>query len=600
MPIMRYGTVPKDANAVTVPTVVSAPWCDAKLAHEAWASAATAGGFTVRMSHDAPATQTEVKLVSDGRNLQIAFKCAEPDMTSALAPSAGEDDHVIVVFDPGLTRQDQVVFNVHLSGARSGSLAEDAWQGAALAGDDGWTGQMLIPFASLGCTPADGEVWGLQLARVRQGGDAPEVATWSPADLNIKNPRDLGLLCFQGEMDLAAADRTVNRERQRLQAGEDLADHLEISRLGPAQRAHSDGEIDLSAGTHFHLADAKIEVASADNPRIARGQYPFFYEAAEHPDLRELRERYALDSVIDGADDDFDEAIRLQLWVIDHLNFGSPAHHDYRALKLLEDCEMGRSFYCTHFSYVFMQCCMAVGINCRKVSTIGHASDEFWSNRYGKWCTLECTRGHFFEKNGVPLSALEVHNEYALNGGVDMDYSVGTDRAIRKVNLDLTPDGKMIADAQERYLWFAALMRNNILSVPFDIGELRWLMWIDDANRNETEMEVHRGRGPTRYREPQGVGWEPIRIEASCEDDLYWTLNTARLHLRPCGDSLSVIAETQTPNFARFESRIDGGEWKPSPAAFMWTPHKGENSLEVRPVCAFAREGKAASVVLKA
>jgi len=598
---MRYGIPPEGAKTAVIPEIISAPWCDATFSHapQAWESAARLGGFSVRMNGREPDAATEALAFSDGRNLQIAFRCAEPKMDAALAAKDGRSDHVIVFIDPGLTRREFRSFNQFLSRERSGSMPPDEWMGAAKPGESEWTGQIAIPFAGVGGAPEPGDVWGLQLGRVRYV-ERPygEVSSWSPADLELRNPRDYALVVFRGGLSEEEAECRVEATRRELQAREDSENRLAVAILGPAAPPAASAEVDLAEGSTFDLGGKEVRVAAVDNPEIARSSYPFFYERADHPELDELRRRYELDRVIEGASDDFDEAIRLQLWVIDHMNFGSPAHHDYRALRMLSDCERGKTFYCTHFSYVFMQCCQAVGINCRKVSTIGHASDEFWSNRYRKWLTLECTRGHYFEKDGVPLSALEVHNEYARNKGVDMDYSVGTEHAIRKVNLDLTPDGRMLADAQERYLWFAALMRNDLLSVPFELGELRWLWWRDDANRDETEMEVHIGSGPTRFRDQPEAGWEPIRIATESKADLYWTLNTARLHIWPAGDELEIRVETQTPNFARFEREVDAGEWERSPEGLTWRLHEGENALSVRPVCAFGRPGIPASVKL--
>jgi len=200
---------------------------------------------------------------------------------------------------------------------------------------------------------------------------------------------------------------------------------------------------------------------------------------------------------------------------------------------------------------------------------------------------------------GVPLDALAVHNEYARNKGVDMDFSRGSERAIRKVSLKRQERG-MIADAQERYAWFAVLMRNNVLSVPFALGEIRWLWYRDDFNRKLKELVIRKGERPHRFRERPGQGWEPIRIVTENPDDLYWTLNQAELHLTAGPSWVEVSAATVTPDFARFEARFDKGDWQRVDATFGCPLHTGRNRLEVRPVNAFARPGITSTITLSA
>jgi len=596
---MRYGVAPKDVRIAAVPTVVSSPWCDGKLTHASWKEAAQLEDFQVRMSGGKPSAQTRVLVFSDGRNLQVAFRCTEPDLARARKRKEKREEHVVLHLDAGLTRRRALSFTLFLSGRREGALPPEDWAAATSAGEKEWVGQFTLPFKSLGAEPAEGAVWGMALARCRFGRKTlVEVSTWGPSDLTVGNPRDFALILFRGRLSEAAALKAARAVRARLQAREDADDRRARAALGPAH-APAPQELPLKKGAKWTIGSQKVTVTSADNQQIVRSPHMFVYERTDEPQLAGLRERYALDSVVKGAKNDFEQAIRLQLWVIDHLNFGRPAHHDYNALKLLGDAERGRTFYCTHYSYVFMQCCMAMGIPTRKLSTIGHASNEFWSNHYRKWITIECTRGHYFEMGGVPLDALAVHNEYARNKGVDMDFSRGSERAIRKVSLKRQERG-MIADAQERYAWFAVLMRNNVLSVPFALGEIRWLWYRDDFNRKLKELVIRKGERPHRFRERPGQGWEPIRIVTENPDDLYWTLNQAELHLTAGPSWVEVSAATVTPDFARFEARFDKGDWQRVDATFGWPLHTGRNRLEVRPVNAFARPGITSTITLSA
>jgi hypothetical protein len=52
-----------------------------------------------------------------------------------------------------------------------------------------------------------------------------------------------------------------------------------------------------------------------------------------------------------------------------------------------------------------------------------------------------------------------------------------------------------------------------------------------------------------------------------------------------------VTLKTLTPNFKRYEARIDGSEWGTSAGEFEWDVHSGRNRLEARTVNAFGVMG---------
>ncbi len=51
-----------------------------------------------------------------------------------------------------------------------------------------------------------------------------------------------------------------------------------------------------------------------------------------------------------------------------------------------------------------------------------------------------------------------------------------------------------------------------------------------------------------------------------------------------------------TPNFKRYEARIDGGAWASTVSRFLWSIHEGSNRLELRTVNQFGVEGPASTV----
>jgi hypothetical protein len=63
------------------------------------------------------------------------------------------------------------------------------------------------------------------------------------------------------------------------------------------------------------------------------------------------------------------------------------------------------------------------------------------------------------------------------------------------------------------------------------------------------------------------------------------------MSLRSEGGTIAVVLKTLTPNFKRYEVRIEGGDWKSSAEKFDWSVHTGSNRLEVRAVNQFGVTG---------
>jgi hypothetical protein len=57
--------------------------------------------------------------------------------------------------------------------------------------------------------------------------------------------------------------------------------------------------------------------------------------------------------------------------------------------------------------------------------------------------------------------------------------------------------------------------------------------------------------------------------------------------------------KTLTPNFERYEVRIDRGGWEVSGDGFIWEMHPGRNRLEVRTVNQFGVRGSVSSAEIE-
>jgi hypothetical protein len=246
---------------------------------------------------------------------------------------------------------------------------------------------------------------------------------------------------------------------------------------------------------------------------------------------------------------------------------------------------------CTHYSTLFVQTALALGYNARHVILDHHCVAEVWSNQFRKWvlidtgCSTDPTLNCHFERNGVPLNALEIHNLWKANRTNEIEVVYKNER------INGADIGKKPQCGFENFRRFAIPFRNNHLVSPFP-GELEqgqsqyfgdfYLWWEDQAVPTES----------------------PEYGKTSCRPaDFYWTLNETAIDLvaapfmgadsadMKSAATLQVALDTVTPNFDKFLVSIDGSAWEVKPASFAWKLRSGENTLRVRSVNKFGVEG---------
>ncbi len=335
-------------------------------------------------------------------------------------------------------------------------------------------------------------------------------------------------------------------------------------------------------------------VGEADNTDLVRSSYRFAYLPADAERGKLLRDRWKLDEVVRGAETDMDAFQRLRQWVREQwedgwnmggIDFCPP----WDAMVILELASRNLSLgMCTHYATVMSQCCAALGLVARAQIMRCHCINEVWSSEHGKWVAMdvggdaddETKFTYHFERNGVPLSALEAHRAW-----VDEDYG---DVVIAPSPPAATKDRFEVAKRLELFERFMISLRNDEL-VSMAPGEPEhgkisyqydgYLFWSDGKTEPLPWFSNHTDR----------------------EADLYWSVNRAKIHLRQGErlDLLEVLLETDTPNLAGFSVRTDDGEWTACGATFEWTLHAGDNRLAVRPVNAFGRPGATSHVAVE-
>jgi hypothetical protein len=317
----------------------------------------------------------------------------------------------------------------------------------------------------------------------------------------------------------------------------------------------------------------------------------FKFDSYDNPKLKSLRERYKLDDVIAPGKDEFEKQILLMYWVNDRFTkFGRPTSEARGALDVLTAVENGHTFYCTHYCDVLISGSASLGwvdraIGLKRPNDLGegfweHSVTEIWSNQYRKWVLLDPLFALYAMKDGVPLNAYELRQEWYYNEGKNVIFVVGKDRKeYRKADLPISRGhfpgyGNLEINLSTFHLYaFIRYFPNaNLMDAPEDSEHS--LIFKDQLC--------------------EGTKWEP-RPGPETPADVYFPIDQVALKLVPDGSHLRARFKTLTPNFKTFMVRIDGGAWKPAGDALGWNLHEGSNRLEAKSVNMFGVEGPLSS-----
>lgn len=364
---------------------------------------------------------------------------------------------------------------------------------------------------------------------------------------------------------------------------------------------------------------SNISLSSSNSPDIRQGSTPFVYQEPSAR-LKLLRERHQLDKVIAPGKTEMDQLMLLRYWVRNQWHTAWQGGNaswmpPWDTLIILESKDQTDCLtMCTHYAAVFTQCCLALGWNARHCILDHHCVSEVYVDQHRKWVMMDAGNskqradvGLHFERNKVPMSALELHLAHKTGKTDDLQVCFTPAALAEKIaalcrpapksddKLGPRPDTIPLAELKkypvcqiENYRRYAFPARNNYLSSLLP-GELYqgWseyfydgYCWVGDTPDDpKISPEYSRHLDPKR---PQ---------------DIDWSLNWTRIHLARTSkpNELQVDLETFTPNLARLE-RWEEGAWKPVAAAFVWKLQTGENELRVRSVNKWDRIGAESSV----
>ena len=301
------------------------------------------------------------------------------------------------------------------------------------------------------------------------------------------------------------------------------------------------------------------------------------FEDLKSPKFAHLRNKYQLDTVFHGEKDEFKRILLLRHWiksVIKIDDHGEPYPGDGYAEGILDAALKGKGFHCGHFMKVQNAVMNAYGYVTRTLGagpggTDGadghHGINEIWLNGYDKWFLSDAKYDHHFEKDGIPLSALEIRDEYLKNKAADIVRVKGPDR----IPVDIDEEtGYSKTESARTYTWVEWDAYNNMFTVWPDFKTLL-IMYEDSYFDNHTW--IWGGKPHWAYN-------TEYLILVKDRNAIYWTPNTIQSEVLINNKKAYITLYSNTPNLKMYQFKAaPSEEWKEAGDSLALDLNKKEN-----------------------
>ena len=313
--------------------------------------------------------------------------------------------------------------------------------------------------------------------------------------------------------------------------------------------------------------NAPFHVAKVDNPVFLQNTLFKSYEDSSFHKFRALREKYQLDTIFHGEKDEFKRILLLRHWIHKTIPVGTPPPGDFTAEGILDEGLKGVKFWCSYFMIVHNEIMTACGFVPRIINSgegvlnlpgqIGHhGTNEIWSHTYNKWFFSDAMYDSHFEKDGIPLSALEIRDEYFKNKAADIKLVNGPER----MPIDYYPDqdNRSKEIFARIFTWIAWFKQNDIYS-NWDNG-ISYLIMYEDGYFKTHKWIRSDGK-------PHWIYNTKYLILTNSRKELYWTPNTIASKVAIAQNKAVITLSSATPFFKSYQEKelnpkATDGEWK--------------------------------------
>jgi len=338
---------------------------------------------------------------------------------------------------------------------------------------------------------------------------------------------------------------TVNNHPLATGSDNPVRDGSEVSLFGAKNEVSAD-------------EDGRFVVLPVENPHYRGNELFRAFENYYSPRVRELRNRYGLDAVVAGETHEWKRILLLRHWIkssiaIDNEN---PTKTRGDTFAILDAALRGGKFHCAHFSIVQHAVLNSFGYVTRRLGCGPglkddgghHGVNEVWVNKFSKWVLIDAKYDVHFEKNKVPLSALEIRDEVWRYGAQSVVGVIG-------------PDRRPMAPDPETGKWETR---------P---DTYRWCSWENSTNRFTTfpatststlimlQDEIFKKNTWYRDDKPHWAYDTPYMMLTTRRDWIEWTPNVITSKVTIEDGKARVFLSSCTPNFRSFQIKCGNGTW---------------------------------------
>lgn len=236
--------------------------------------------------------------------------------------------------------------------------------------------------------------------------------------------------------------------------------------------------------------------AGREGATVVAGRHRFSFENPHDPKVRWLRAHTL--PVVQGVDHQWDRFRALRSWVSEQIPYGDAgikSHWDAQRILEAAWSSPAAGFICDAFAATYVSACASVGLNARMIHLgdgrgYGHYAAEVWSDDHDKWIFMDPLYNWHFTLNGLPLTALELHDLWK-RGELGKLEKWGNDPE-KPDHGSVPPDYfNLLQDIQ-------VITANNFLSSPhtsvFDLlsFRIRHLRWVDETNPRYDRIDLAR------------------------------------------------------------------------------------------------------------
>lgn len=295
-------------------------------------------------------------------------------------------------------------------------------------------------------------------------------------------------------------------------------------------------------------------------------------ENLRSPKFSALIGKYKLDTAFQASNEEFQRILLLRNWIRNKIHI-SDFEDNYPgggyADSIIDAGLAGQGYHCGHYMIVqnavmnafgFVTRCIGAGPGVKGGPDWHHGSNEIWSNTYHKWFMSDAKYNHHFEKDGIPLSALEIRDEYLKNGAADIRMVKGIDRVAIDEDSLKDASGKFVRKTKQQfaqaYTWIEFEKQNDrYTNWPANSDNLNiFNIYADDFFHKNTwywDGKPHWAYN-TKFMQP-----------VADRKPLEWTPNTIKLAYEISGDTAHIKLVSITPNIKSYQMKSGlSGSWK--------------------------------------